>query len=65
MTTRPTYSCAGKRQPLEKGLADAAASRMAHRTGDRAHAYRCRACHAWHVGSSVIPKAKRAGVSRR
>jgi hypothetical protein len=49
-----TASCDGKESFLTRGLAERVAGRMARRhKGMRAHAYQCRGCGCYHVGSTI------------
>lgn len=61
---RPTYSCLGKEQFADKGRADQVAHRIARRSSATVSSYRCSFCHAWHIGSGLIPKGKRSRVNR-
>lgn len=61
---RPTYSCLGKEQFADKSRADTVAHRIAGRSANKVSTYRCNFCHAWHVGSGLIPKGKRSKVTR-
>lgn len=49
--------CDGKARLPSKELADQVARRC-NRTGrhERAHAYKCRACGDWHIGSTMTPR---------
>lgn len=62
---RPTYSCLGKEQFHDKAIAESAAQRIARRVKNRVSTYRCAFCHAWHVGSGIVPKRARSHLSKR
>lgn len=67
MTTpvRPTYSCLGKETFADKGRADEVAHRHARRSKNKVSTYRCDYCHAWHIGSRIVPKSRRSSISKK
>lgn len=62
---RPTYSCLGKESFAEKHHADQAARRASRHSRTPISTYRCTYCHAWHVGSGIVPKRKRSAIAKR
>ena len=56
----PEVYCQGKARLPTKALADQVAQRC-NRTGrhERAHAYKCRTCGDWHIGSTMTRKPAR------
>lgn len=62
--TLPGATCDGKAAYASRGLAGSVALRMRKRDEGNAQPYRCQSCHAWHVGSSIVPKRRRPGRFR-
>ena len=54
-----TFRCNGKQRFVSFNVASTRASRIAHRSGLKVHAYRCNVCGGFHVGSRVGGRARK------
>lgn len=50
----------GVTESIDRALAASAAA-----FGQDKSTYRCTYCHAWHVGSGIVPKRKRSAIAKR